>query len=67
MQYSSALVMAFAAAASAAKFKVTVGNNGLLKYEPNNTVAAVGDSVEFDFFPKNRTLPTVFPEFRNHC
>jgi len=48
--------MAFAAAASAAKFKVTVGNNGALKYEPNNTVAAVGDSVEFDFFPKNHTV-----------
>jgi plastocyanin len=67
MQYSSALVMAFAAAASAATHKVTVGANGLLAYSPNNTVAAPGDTVEFDFFPKNRTLPIVFPALRNHC
>ncbi|TVY89662.1 putative GPI-anchored cupredoxin [Lachnellula willkommii] len=55
MQYTSSLVLAFAAAASAATIKVSVGQNGLT-YTPNDITANVGDSVEFDFFPKNHTV-----------
>ncbi|TVY42004.1 putative GPI-anchored cupredoxin [Lachnellula subtilissima] len=55
MQYTSSLVLAFAAAASAATIKVAVGQNGLT-YTPNDITANAGDSVEFDFFPKNHTV-----------
>jgi len=55
MQYSYSIVMAFAAAASAATIKVAVGQSGLT-YTPNDITAAVGDSVEFSFFPKNHTV-----------
>ncbi|TVY55715.1 putative GPI-anchored cupredoxin [Lachnellula cervina] len=55
MQYTSSLVLAFAAAASAATIKVSVGQNGLT-YTPNDITANAGDSVEFDFFPKNHTV-----------
>lgn len=61
MQYSSALVMAFAAAASAATIKVTVGDAGKFAYSPNDITAAAGDTIEFDFFPKNRMFPTPNP------
>ncbi|TVY82172.1 putative GPI-anchored cupredoxin [Lachnellula suecica] len=60
MQYSSALVMAFAAATSAATVKVSVGVDSTgaskLVYTPNDITASVGDSVEFDFFPANHTV-----------
>jgi len=55
MQYTSSLVLAFATAASAATIKVAVGQNGLT-YTPNDITASPGDSVEFDFFPKNHTV-----------
>ncbi|TVY47454.1 Extracellular serine-rich protein [Lachnellula occidentalis] len=55
MQYTSSLVLAFAAAASAATIKVAVGQDGLT-YTPNDITANAGDSVEFDFFPKNHTV-----------
>ncbi|TVY26954.1 Extracellular serine-rich protein [Lachnellula hyalina] len=55
MQYTSSLVLAFTAAASAATIKVAVGQNGLT-YTPNDITANAGDSVEFDFFPKNHTV-----------
>lgn len=55
MQYSSALVMALASAASAATIKVNVSNlQASLSYFPNDIMANVGDDIEFDFFPKNR-------------
>lgn len=35
--------------------RVDVGNGGLV-YNPNNTVAAAGDTVEFYYYPKNHSV-----------
>lgn len=48
-------VSAIAATARAATIQVAVGQNGLT-YSPSDIKAAVGDSVEFSFFPKNHTV-----------
>lgn len=36
--------------------KVTVGEGGVLKYNPPSLEAQVGTEIEFDFFPKNHTV-----------
>lgn len=36
--------------------KVLAGANGLLRFEPESVVAAVGDIVEFQFHPKNHSV-----------
>jgi plastocyanin len=46
---------AFASLAAAATHRVDVGKNGLA-FTPNSTVAAVGDVVEFHYFPKNHSV-----------
>jgi plastocyanin len=57
--HSSLSLLSLAALASLASasqtFRVDVGN-GALKFSPNNTVANIGDIVEFHFFPKNHTV-----------
>ncbi|RDL34460.1 uncharacterized protein BP5553_07588 [Venustampulla echinocandica] len=55
MQFTTLNVLALAASATAATFKVAVGENGLT-YSPNDIKANVGDSVEFSFFPANHTV-----------
>lgn len=36
--------------------KITVGADGLLTYNPANISAAIGDTVTFEFHPKNHTV-----------
>jgi plastocyanin len=36
--------------------KITVGANGQLSYNPPNITAAIGDTVTFEFHPKNHTV-----------
>jgi plastocyanin len=36
--------------------KITVGANGQLAYNPPNITAAIGDTVTFEFHPKNHTV-----------
>ncbi|KAG9237201.1 Cupredoxin [Amylocarpus encephaloides] len=55
MQFTTINVLALASAVSAATIKVTVGQGGLV-YTPSEIKAAVGDEVEFSFFPKNHTV-----------
>lgn len=56
MHFSTlSFLSAIAATANAATIQVAVGQNGLT-YLPNDIKAAVGDSVEFSFFPKNHTV-----------
>jgi len=51
-----AALLASAAAASAQTiFNVLVGANGTLTYQPNQVVAAVGDTITFSFLSKNHT------------
>ena len=50
--------------AYAATHSVTVGQNGL-SYSPNNIKAAVGDKVDFNFFPKNHSV--VASSFAKPC
>jgi len=57
MHFSSIIALAAASAVSATTIKVAVGQNGLT-YTPNDITAAVGDEVEFSFFPK-----VCFPSF----
>ncbi len=54
MHFSSTVlgVVALVGAAHAADHVVTVGKGGLLKFDPINTVAAIGDTITFDYFPK---------------
>jgi plastocyanin len=51
MHFSKAIILAAASTASAATIQVEVGKAGLT-FSPNDITAAVGDSVEFTFFPK---------------
>ena len=46
---ASAVVALSALMAQAANHVVTVGANGALAYNPNNVVAAVGDTITFQF------------------
>ncbi|CZR66884.1 uncharacterized protein PAC_16785 [Phialocephala subalpina] len=55
MRLSSASLIAAAASASAETIQVAVGQSGLT-FSPNDITAAVGDSVEFSFFPKNHSV-----------
>jgi plastocyanin len=41
--------------AGAATLRVDVGKNGLA-FTPNSTVAAIGDIVEFHYYPKNHSV-----------
>ncbi|KAF8600223.1 hypothetical protein BDV93DRAFT_525511 [Ceratobasidium sp. AG-I] len=45
--------------------KVTVGNNGKLRYDPQYVHAKVGDYVKFEFHPKNHTVTE--SSFDNPC
>ncbi|KII88409.1 hypothetical protein PLICRDRAFT_111045 [Plicaturopsis crispa FD-325 SS-3] len=40
----------------ASTIDVSVGANGLLRYDPQNVTAAVGDTINFTFHPKNHTV-----------
>jgi len=51
-----AVTLALAALASAKTILVTVGDQNLLAYNPNNVVADVGDIVAFEFRAKNHTV-----------
>jgi len=54
---SSIIVVALAASmAQAANFVVQVGANGKLEFTPNTVQAANGDTVSFQFSPKNHTV-----------
>lgn len=44
-----------ASSASAATISIAVGESGLT-FSPNSTTAAVGDVLEFTFYPKNHTV-----------
>jgi plastocyanin len=57
--------MALATAVSATTFKVAVGQSGLT-YSPNDTTAAVGDTIEFSFFPANRMFYITMSMFSDH-
>jgi plastocyanin len=51
------LLSYFAAIASTATVSIQVSdNNATLKFTPNTTTAAVGDTVVFHFFPKNHDV-----------
>jgi plastocyanin len=51
------LLSSIAAIASAAIFNVQVADNNItLKFTPNTTIAAVGDTVVFHFFPKKHDV-----------
>jgi plastocyanin len=45
--------------------KITVGNNGILSYNPANISASIGDTVTFEFHPKNHTVTQ--SSFLNPC
>lgn len=51
--------------AGAAKHIVDVGKNGVLAFTPNSTVAAVGDIVEFHYYPKDHSV--VQTSFASPC
>jgi plastocyanin len=57
--HSSISLLSFAALATLASagqtYKVNVGKTGLT-FSPNNTVATVGDIIEFHYYPKNHTV-----------
>ncbi|KAJ2977665.1 hypothetical protein NQ176_g4242 [Zarea fungicola] len=56
MHFTNAVVIAGAAVASAKQtFRVDVGQSGLT-YSPNNTIAQVGDDIEFHYYPLNHTV-----------
>ena len=54
----------FAGVAAAAKHKIAVGKGGL-HFKPNTTTAAVGDTVEFSFWPKEHSVAV--GAFANPC
>ncbi|KAF9003040.1 Cupredoxin [Cyathus striatus] len=45
--------------------KIIVGPNGLLAYNPPNITASIGDTVTFEFHPKNHTVTQ--SSFSNPC
>lgn len=45
--------------------KIIVGNNGVLNYDPANISASIGDTVTFEFHPKNHTVTQ--SSFLNPC
>ncbi|OAQ68111.1 extracellular serine-rich protein [Pochonia chlamydosporia 170] len=70
MRFSSPIVgLALAASPIAAQggktIKVNIGADGKLIYDPNNFEAAVGDKVEFHYFPKNHTVTQ--SSFKDPC
>lgn len=50
--------------ASASTYTVAVGQNGF-RFTPNNTVASIGDKVEFHYYPKNHSV--VQGDFSHAC
>ncbi|KAH7024626.1 Cupredoxin [Microdochium trichocladiopsis] len=49
------LLPLFLGLAAAAKHRIDVGKGGL-KFEPNTTTAAVGDTIEFHFYPERHSV-----------
>lgn len=45
----SCLILSLVAIANAAKQVVTVAPNGAIMYSPSSVIAAVGDTIEFQF------------------
>ncbi|KAI0280554.1 hypothetical protein BC826DRAFT_1074713 [Russula brevipes] len=57
MDWGSVLLGLMAALpARSTEFRVTVGANGILRYDPQTVTAVPGDSVIFEFHPKNHTV-----------
>ncbi|KAH8819402.1 hypothetical protein F5884DRAFT_743815 [Xylogone sp. PMI_703] len=56
MQYSTLALALLAGGASATTFRVDVGSGGTLTFSPDTVVAAVGDIIEYHFFPKNHSV-----------
>jgi plastocyanin len=48
-----------------AEHKIIVGADGLFAYNPSNISAAIGDTVTFEFRPKNHTVTQ--SSFSNPC
>jgi len=66
MRFSSSIVVAstVASGAFAKTIPIEVGSMGLA-YSPNSTTAAVGDVLEFSFFPRNHNV--VQGSFNSPC
>jgi len=62
---SALLGLMAALPARSTEFRVTVGANGLLRYDPQTVTAVPGDSVIFEFHPKNHTVTR--STFENPC
>jgi len=57
MRFSTvAVALASAVVVSAADIQVTVGDGGLLAFNPTSVTAAVGDTIHFEFRAKNHTV-----------
>jgi hypothetical protein len=54
---SAVVVLSSALMAQAASHIVSVGSGGALEYSPNNVVAAVGDTITFQFLAGVTFLP----------
>ncbi|KAF8236263.1 Cupredoxin [Tricholoma matsutake] len=65
MRFSIAIALASAAVVSAANFTVTVGANNMLAFNPTNVIAAVGDTIDFQFHAKNHSVTQ--STFANPC
>lgn len=50
-----AISLSLLASTNASVHMVTVGDGGL-KFSPNSTTAAVGDVVQFHYYPKNHSV-----------
>lgn len=55
-QGSNSFTLAPTPAANPVDHKITVGANGELSYSPPNITANIGDTVTFEFHPKNHTV-----------
>ncbi|KAK0641827.1 hypothetical protein B0T16DRAFT_220990 [Cercophora newfieldiana] len=58
------LVAGFAALATAATIQISVGKDGIV-YTPNSVTAAVGDVIEYQFFPPTHSV--VMADFDSPC
>ena len=59
--FSTVLSLAVPAAVLGATHTVTVGEGGMLAFNPTNITAAVGDMVSFEFRAKNHVCRTYMP------
>ncbi|KAL7897531.1 Cupredoxin [Trichoderma sp. SZMC 28014] len=64
MLFSTLAVTAFSAVASAKTIRIDVGQSGLT-FSPNDITAAVGDILEFHYYPKNHSV--VAADFASPC